>query len=280
MSDAPVFAKLKEFKRRWTRNERAVILQTEVDEFNAVLKEARTDSPAPAGPQTPPGPVPPPSGPQIAANGPIGMVDQALLAAACPGVANLGHWVEPIRKACAEHEINTIRRVAAFIAQMAHESMCFTRTAENLNYSAQRLCEVWPSRFPSLARAQPYARNPEALANKVYANRIGNGDEASGDGWRFRGGGPLQLTGRDNWTRFAEASIMPLDQALAWGRTPEGGVMAAAWFWETNDINRLADTPGVADESRRINGGAHGLADREAKFNALVAEMLKRERGG
>lgn len=212
--------------------------------------------------------------------GAISMVSASLLAACCPGVPNLEQWVDPIQKACSAHAINTIRRVAAFIAQMAHESQCFQRTAENLNYSAQRLCEVWPNRFPSLARAQPYARNPEALANKVYAGRLGNGDEASGDGWRFRGGGPLQLTGRSNWQRFADAMGMPLDQALVWGRTPEGGVMAAAWFWEANDINRLADTPGVADESRRINGGEIGLADREAKFNALVAAMLKLERGG
>jgi putative chitinase len=104
---------------------------------------------------------------------------------------------------------------------------------------------------------------------------MGNGNEASGDGWRFRGGGPLQLTGRDNWTGFAKAMGMSLDDALAYGRTVEGGVMTAAWFWEANDINRLADTPGVADESKKINGGVNGLADREAKFNALVAALLR-----
>ncbi len=158
---------------------------------------------------------------------------------------------------------------------MAHESGLRLRH-ENLDYSAPRLCEVWPKRFPSIAHAAPYAGDPERLANKVYANRMGNGEEASGDGWRFRGGGPLQLTGRDNWTGFAAAVGKPLDEALAYGRTLEGGIMAAAWFWEANDINRLADTPGIADETRRINGGTNGLVDRKRRFDAVVAELWRR----
>jgi putative chitinase len=211
---------------------------------------------------------------------PVAMVSVELLRIACPTTAReeLAIYVEPIRKACARFEINTIRRVAAFIAQQAHESAGFTKFSESLNYTAARLCQVWPGRFPTVAAAKPYARNPEKLANKVYGGRMGNGAEASGDGWRFRGRGPLQLTGRDNWTRFAKAMEMKLEEALAYGSTPEGGVMAAAWFWETNDINRLADTPSVADETRRINGGTTGLADREKKFGALVARMLKLEK--
>jgi putative chitinase len=136
--------------------------------------------------------------------------------------------------------------------------------------------EVWPKRFPTLGSASAFARNPEKLANKVYGGRLGNGPEQSGDGWRFRGTGPLQITGRDNFTRFAYAMALPLDQALLYARSTEGGIMAAAWFWEENDINRLADTPGVEDESRRINGGTNGLADRRVRFDRVVAELLRR----
>lgn len=208
---------------------------------------------------------------------PIAMVDAPLLRLVAPSAPLLDEWAAAIRDACLRFEINTIRRVAAFIAQMAHESGLIVGREENLNYRAERLVQVWPSRFPTIAAAQPYAGNPQKLANKVYANRMGNGDEASGDGWRFRGGGPGQLTGADNWRGFAEAMGMTVDDALAFGRTLAGGVMSFAWFWEQNDLNRLADTPGVNDETRRINGGEHGLADRKAKFDALVAEMLRRE---
>lgn len=209
----------------------------------------------------------------------IEMVSVDMLRVACPStpIETLAPWVAPIKDACHRFEIDKIRRVAAFVAQMAVESAGFTRLEENLRYSAKRLTEVWPRRFPTLDAAKPYAANPQKLANKVYAGRMGNGDEASGDGWTFRGGGPLQVTGRDNWTAFAKAMGLSVDAALAYGRTVAGGVMAAAWFWESNDLNRLADTPGVADESRRINGGDNGLADRKAKFDALIAWMLKHQ---
>ena len=228
------------------------------------------------GPPSLPAPVaaPAPPEPRETYPRPISLVDAALLAKVVPARDDLDQWAAAIRKACLRFEINTVRRVAAFIAQMAHESG-LTIKEENLNYSAKRLTQVWPSRFPMLARAEPYARNPEKLANKVYSGRMGNGDEASGDGWRFRGAGPLQLTGRSNWSLFAKALGLTLDDALEYGRTVEGGIMAAAWFWEANDINRLADTPGVADESKRINGGTHGLEDRKAKFDALVSALIK-----
>jgi putative chitinase len=207
----------------------------------------------------------------------IALIDAELLHVACPerSLAELAPWVEPIRRACLKFEINAVRRVAAFIAQMAHESGMQPRE-ENLNYRAERLCQVWPARFPNLGAAVPYAHNPERLANRVYASRLGNGDEASGDGWKFRGVGPLQITGRANMTAFGNAMGMSVEDALTYAKTMEGGIMAAAWFWEANDINRLADTPGVADETRRINGGEVGLADRTARFDAVVAEMLRR----
>ena len=211
----------------------------------------------------------------------IDLITVAVLRAACPerNDAQLLPWVEPIKSACRKFEINTIRRIAAFVAQMAHESGLKPGREENLNYSAKRLTEVWPSRFPTLAAAQPYANNPERLANKVYANRMGNGDEASGDGWANRGAGPGQLTGANNWRGFATAMGMTLDQARDYGRTLEGGVMSFAWFWEENDINRLADTPGVEDETQRVNGGQLGVDDRRRRFDAAVQALLAAERG-
>lgn len=209
-------------------------------------------------------------------SGVIGKIDVQLLRVACAErtEAQLAPWVEPIQRACKRFDINTVRRVAAFISQMAHESSLKPGREENLNYSAKRLTEVWPNRFPTLASAEPYARNPEKLANRVYAGRMGNGSELSGDGWKFRGQGPGQLTGRSNLTGFADAMGMTVDEALEYIRTIEGGVMSFAWFWNVNDLNRLADTPSVTDETRRINGGTHGLADREARFNRTVAALL------
>ena len=212
--------------------------------------------------------------------GPIAMIDAALLRVANPDAGDLQQWVEPIREACAKFEIDTIRRIAAFVTTLAHEGGFKVGVRENMNYSAERLAEVWPSRFRgpnALARA--IERKPQEIANHVYANRMGNGPPESGDGWRFRGNGPPQLTGRANHEAFAKAMGMTLDEAVQWIGTVEGGVMAAAWFWEENDVNRLADTPGVADETKRINGGAIGLEERRAIFNRLVDAMLEREGG-
>ncbi len=215
----------------------------------------------------------------------LNLIDAQLLKIAAPEtpVVDLTLWVMAIIAACLRFEINTVRRIAAFIAQMAHESELRARQ-ENLNYTASRMSEVWPRRFSVTGkrggaanrRARELAHNPEALANVVYGNRMGNGAPESGDGWRFRGTGPLQVTGRDNMTAFAKCMNMTLDQAVTYARTLKGGIMAAAWFWEENDINRLADTPGVEDESRRINGGTNGLADRRARFDRVVAELLRR----
>jgi len=211
-------------------------------------------------------------------DGVIGMIDVPLLKLACPerSSVELEPWVAPIQSACLKYDINNVRRVAAFLAQMSHESGLVPGREENLNYSAKRMTEVWPSRFPTLASAAPYANNPAKLANRVYANRMGNGDEGSGDGWRFRGAGPGQLTGRDNWMRFGKSIASGAEQAADYGRTLEGGVMSFGWFWSANGLNALADTAGVEDETRKINGGVLGLADRKARFDRVVAELLRR----
>lgn len=211
----------------------------------------------------------------------IDLIDVSVLKAAAPDRtdAQLAPWVEPIKAACAKFEIDRVRRIAAFIGNIAVESGFVPGREENLNYSAGRMAQVWPGRFSdghggANMRARELDHDPEAFANVVYACRMGNGDEHSGDGWRFRGVGPMQLTGRDNHQRFATAVGLTLDQAEDYIRTLEGGVMSAAWFWEANDINRLADTPGVADETRKINGGLTGLADRKARFDRVVARLL------
>jgi putative chitinase len=218
---------------------------------------------------------------------PINLIDASLLHIAAPEtpIADLQAWVEPIRKACAKFEIDRVRRVAAFIAQMAHESGLKPRT-ENLNYKVEALLGKFGRHRISRGNAIAFGRtasqkaNQVAIANCIYGGEWGRenlGNTQPGDGWFFRGGGPLQATGRDNYTRFAEAMDMPILEAVPWVQsTIEGGIMFAAWFWEANDINRLADTPGVDDESRRINGGTNGLADRRARFDRVVKELLKR----
>lgn len=211
----------------------------------------------------------------------IDLIDLSVMKAAAPERfdAQLAPWVDPIKAACRKFDIDRVRRIAAFTGNMAVECGFVPGREENLNYSAERMAQVWPGRFadghggPNL-RARELAHNPERFANVVYANRMGNGPPESGDGWRFRGTGPMQLTGRANLTAFAKAMGMTLEQAEAYIRTLEGGVMSAAWFWEDNDINRLADTPGVADETRAINGGQTGLADRKVRFDRVVARLL------
>lgn len=220
---------------------------------------------------------------------PVEMVTPALLMLSVSVSRPLGElepWADSIQHACLRFEINTIRRVAAFIAQMAHESDLKARD-ENLNYSVDGLLKTFSRDRISAddawlyGRCADHAANPKMIANCIYGGAWGVkylGNTDAGDGWLFRGGGPLQITGRRNWTGFAKAMNMTLPEALAYGRTLEGGIMAAAWFWEENDINRLADTPGVADETRRINGGILGLQDRKDRFDRLVNAMLRLER--
>lgn len=216
---------------------------------------------------------------------PIDMISLPLLkvvASARPD-AMLLPWVEPLKLTCAKCDMNTIRRVAAFIAQMAHESDLKPRT-ENLNYSAQGLLTTFSRVRISAAEALDLGRTPshradqEAIANTIYGGEWGKlnlGNTKPGDGWLFRGRGPLQVTGRRWMEGFAAFMGMTLEQAIAYADTLEGGIMLAGYFWEENDINRLADTPGVNDETKKINGGFNGLADRKAKFDALVSAMLK-----
>ena len=164
-------------------------------------------------------------------------------------------------------DINTVERVSGFMAQCMHESAYFKRFTENLNYSAAALNRVFPKYFIRAGRdASEYHRQPEKIANIVYANRMGNGDVASGDGWRYRGGGLIQLTGKDNYSSFAASIGMSTDAAVEYVRTKRGAIEAACWFWKENDINRYCDSVDIVGMTKRINGGTHGLEERDKHF--------------
>lgn len=182
--------------------------------------------------------------------------------------------ISALPKAMAKFEINTVNRLAAFLAQTAHESAGFTAHLENLNYSAKSLRAVFGKYFPNDALAESYARNPQKIANRVYANRMGNGPEASGDGWKYRGRGWLQITGHDNVSAFAKTIGMSIDEAVTYLETPEGGFMGAGWFWQTNGLNALADKGEITLISKRINGGTNGLAERIAYYGACQKGLL------
>jgi putative chitinase len=158
-------------------------------------------------------------------------------------------------------------RLAGFLAQVAHESGGFNFIKENLNYSADGLRKVFPKYFPNADIAKQYARQPEKIANRVYANRMKNGDEASGDGFKFCGRGLIQLTGRDNYTKFAYALEMTLEQTIAYLETPSGATASAGWFWDNNKLNTYCDNGDFIGLTKRINGGTNGLEDRQHHYD-------------
>lgn len=169
-----------------------------------------------------------------------------------------------------QYDITSKKRIAAFLAQCGHESAGFTVLAENLNYSADGLCKVFPKRFPTAAAAQPYHRQPEKIANKIYCDRMGNGSESSGDGYKFRGRGAIQLTGKDNYSNFAKSINKTLDQTVAYCETLEGAICSAAWFWSKNKINECADCGDIVAMTKKINGGTIGLDDRKKHYNEAL----------
>jgi len=179
-------------------------------------------------------------------------------------------WLPWLNMTMLKYDINTLQRQAMFLAQLAHESGNFKYVSENLNYSAEALRRVFKKYFPTDDLALMYARQPEKIANRVYANRMGNGEESSGDGWKYRGRGLIQLTGKDNYAAF---SLKANNNALLEPdlvAQPELAAESAGWFWDTNDLNKWSDTGDVRAATRKINGGFNGLADREAKYNKLI----------
>lgn len=175
----------------------------------------------------------------------------------------LALYVEPLNETFEKFDITTVARKSMFLAQVGHESAGFTAVRENLNYSKDGLRKIFGKYFPTDALAAQYARQPERIANRVYANRGGNGNEASGDGWRFRGRGCIQVTLRGNYESFSKAMGMDLDKVPAYLETPLGAVMSAGWFWDTRDLNALADQTRFTDMTKKINGGHNGIVHRK-----------------
>lgn len=194
-------------------------------------------------------------------------------------------WVRPLNDAMDRFNISeNVLRVSTFLAQIAHESGQMNRLQENLNYSRQRLRAVWPSRFPDDESTFTYGRNPERLANKVYANRLGNGAEQTGDGFRYRGRGLLQITGRDNYAKMGRLLDLPtLIEMPDYLIEPRWAALSAAAFWADADLNALADTLTEDDIkvvvrriTKLINGGDHGLKERLSYTNNAL-EVLDTE---
>lgn len=178
----------------------------------------------------------------------------------------INQYIVPLNKAMDRFQINTTDRIAMFLAQVGHESSGFMHTEENLNYRAERLAVVFPKYFHDVD-VNEYAHNPEKLANRVYANRMGNGPESSGDGYFFRGRGLIQLTGRKNYTDFATDFNISLSDAVVYLTIPEGACMSAGWFWNRKNLNQYSDQRDVEKVTRLINGGINGLAERTAAYN-------------
>ena len=188
------------------------------------------------------------------------------LAQLIPGNPYIDHWHHALEQALPDYDINTPQRIAAFIAQCAHESGGFKFLKENLNYRAESLTRVWPRLFPNIDIARQYAQQPEKIANRAYGSRMGNGPEESGDGWRYCGRGLIQLTGKQNYQNFADSIETPVEDVPAFLATFEGAVQSACWFWEANNLNQFADKGDILTMTKRINGGTIGLEDRKKHY--------------
>lgn len=196
------------------------------------------------------------------------------LAQMIPGNREVAEWYQALCEILPKYDITTPERVVGFVAQCAHESNNFRTLEENLNYSVDALLRVFPRYFrpPNGRNPQLYARNPERIANYVYMDRYRTsagalGNTQPGDGWRFRGRGIKQITGRNNFAAFGRTVGMTADQAVAYVATPKGAIESACWFWSTRNLNRFADRRDIDGMTRVINGGTIGLADRRARWN-------------
>ena len=184
------------------------------------------------------------------------------------------HWHHALHQLLPDYDIDTPHRIAAFVAQCSHESGGFTTLKENLNYKPQSLRRLFPKYFTDDAIANQYCARPnkqEAIANRIYANRMGNGDESSGDGYRYCGRGLIQLTGRSNYQSFADSievdgRPLKIDEVPEYLATFQGASQSACWYWETNNLNQWADKGDILTLTKRINGGTIGLEDRKKHY--------------
>lgn len=183
-----------------------------------------------------------------------------------PTNKNIKAITEIFNELLPKYDINTTNRIAGFIAQCAHESMNFTTLKENLNYSAKGLRATFPKYFPTDALALQYEKQPEKIANYVYGNRLGNGDANTGDGFKYRGRGAIQLTGKANYEKFATNLNETVDDTVTYLETLKGAIESACWFWKTNKLNELSDKDDLVAMTKKINGGTIGLTDRSARY--------------
>lgn len=180
-------------------------------------------------------------------------------------------WVDPLNETFQRFEILTPRQQAAFIGQCGHECGNFRMLEENLNYRAETLMKLWPKRFPTLEFAKQFERNPKKIANTVYANRMGNRDEASGDGYRFRGRGCIQLTGSANYFHAGKALGVDFIMEPDLVATPQYAALTAGFFWNTQKLNPIAESGNNLALTKKINGGTIGLNDRILHTNQALA---------
>jgi putative chitinase len=179
-------------------------------------------------------------------------------------------WVDALNATFQRFNIDTPVRQASFIGQCGHECGNFKILEENLNYRAEALMRLWKSRFPTIEIANEYARNPKKIANKVYASRMGNRDESSGDGFRFRGRGCIQLTGHANYFHAGKACDVDFVMEPDLVATPQYAAMTAGWFWDTHKLNQFADVRDFKTMTKKINGGFIGLDDRIKHINHAI----------
>jgi len=205
------------------------------------------------------------------------MVTLELLVAICPNTKKtvLEKYVDSLNEVAEYYDMTkNPARLASFLAQVAHESGGFNAVKEGLNYSVTGLRATFGKYFPNNEIAMNYARKPELIANRVYANRMGNGSEESGDGYKFCGRGLIQLTGRDNYIKFANDLNMSIEETVEYLQTPEGACASAGWFWDNNNLNSYCDRNDFTGLTKRINGGINGLADRKHHFD-IALNMLQ-----
>lgn len=202
------------------------------------------------------------------------MLSADILRAALPAArpTDIAKFATPLAEACAEWGIDTPLRLAAFLAQIAHESGQLRTLVENLNYSAEALLRVFPRHFDA-GRAAASARQPERIGSRVYANRMGNGDEAGGDGWRYRGRGLIQVTGKANYAACGAALGLDLIAQPELLEQPGPAARSAGWFWHSNGLNRPADACDIETITRRINGGLTGFEDRKVHYARACAAL-------
>jgi putative chitinase len=188
------------------------------------------------------------------------------------GNADAAAWADAALEILDKYEITTANRIAGFFAQCGHESMNFTVLSENLNYRAETLEKLFSKYFSKAGRnAADYAKQPEKIANVIYASRMGNGDTASGDGYRFRGRGVVQLTGRDNYTAFGKTIGLSPEQVIDYVQTKKGALESACWYWNSRKINMACDEGDIVKMTKLVNGGSIGLEDRRKHYEQALS---------